>query len=156
MVFRNLFLSMLSLFAMSAIAAVDTNSCAQKSKQLKVSERQAFIKSCMDQASAPAVVKEKEQANKRATCEQNAKNQKLDGNAKSNYLNECMNKNEAAEVASAAPVKTQPRQEQPRAQPAKKVVSRQEQTAKSCAMQADKKGLKGAERNKFVSKCKAG
>lgn len=95
--------SLLVIVAASAMAAADPNSCATKSKQLKRSERQAFIKSCMEQVSSPTNVKEVEQQKKRAQCDQNAKNQHLDGNAKGSYVNECMNKNEAAEVASAQP-----------------------------------------------------
>lgn len=149
----------LSVTLNTSFAGTDANNCAEKSKQLKKSERQAYIKSCMDQLSSPANVKEKEQANKRAICEQNAKNQHLDGNAKANYLSECVNKNEAVEVAKATETHTPPpaKKENPKAAPVKSASNNNGgNVARNCAMRADKKGLKGAERKKFIKTCAAG
>lgn len=95
----------LSLVAVPALAAAAANNCTSQSTKLKSSERSAFMKSCLAQLNSPSSVKEKEQQNKKALCEQNAKNRNLQGNEKSNYLATCMNVNEAQAVASKAPVK---------------------------------------------------
>jgi hypothetical protein len=73
--------------------------------QLKASERGAYINSCMAMVSAPANVKEEFERNKLRFCEQNVKNMKLRGEARSSYLNTCMTSNEAE--AAATEVATQ-------------------------------------------------
>lgn len=92
------------LFALPALA-VEVNSCAAKSAQLKLSERSAYMKSCLAQASSPANVKEAELQHKRALCEQNAKNYKLQGNSRANYIPTCINKNEAVAAVMKSPAK---------------------------------------------------
>jgi hypothetical protein len=86
--------------------ALKGSDCSAKSAKLNPSEREDFMKSCLAQAEDPANVKEEERKHKSAVCEQNAKNKKLQGNDKANYLTNCMNKNEAATVASAQPKST--------------------------------------------------
>jgi hypothetical protein len=98
-----LFASCLSLFAALPAQAMGSGSCAEKSAQMKSSERSAYMKSCLAQASSPANVKEVEAQHKSALCEQNAKNQKLQGNERASYLSTCMNENEAAAAAKNAP-----------------------------------------------------
>ena len=143
------------LLASPAWAAVDPNTCAEKSKQVKRSERDAFIKSCMAQVNSAA--KDANQQNKKALCEQNARNHKLEGSAKSNYISECLNRNEAAAAVAASPAKSQASAKPAKPKASAKVVkNKNSRTARSCAQQASKKGLKGDERKKFIATCKAG
>lgn len=83
--------------------ALQGNDCAARGEKVKLEEREAFMKSCLAQAEAPANVKEVEQKHKSALCEQNAKNKKLQGNDKANYQSNCMNKNEAVVAANTQP-----------------------------------------------------
>jgi hypothetical protein len=85
------------------VFALQGSECSAKSAKLKPDERDSFMKSCLAQAEEPANVREEERKHKVAVCEQNAKNKKLQGNDKANYHDNCMNKNEAATVASAQP-----------------------------------------------------
>ena len=93
---------LLSLIAAPSFA-IPSNDCAAKSAKVKPEEQDDFMKSCLAQAASPSNVKEAKQKHKGALCEQNAKNKKLQGNDKANYQTNCMNKNEAAVVASAQP-----------------------------------------------------
>ena len=86
--------------------ALQGSDCAARSAKLNPSERDDFMKSCLAKAEDPANVKEEERKHKSAVCEQNAKNKKLQGNDKASYVTNCMNKNEAATVASAQPKST--------------------------------------------------
>lgn len=91
---------LIMFFAMPALA-LEASSCAAKGAHLKLSQRSAFMKSCLAQVSSPANVKEAELRHKRALCEQNAKNYKLQGNNRANYTATCINKNEAEAAAKA-------------------------------------------------------
>ncbi|HSM97505.1 MAG TPA: hypothetical protein VLS47_00695, partial [Gallionella sp.] len=51
---------------------------------------------------SPANIKEIESQHKKILCEQNARNNKLQGNDKTKYIETCINKNEAAEAAANA------------------------------------------------------
>lgn len=93
---------LLSFIAAPAFA-IPSNDCAAKSEKVKPEEKDDFMKSCLAQAASPSNVKEAKQKHKGALCEQNAKNKKLQGSDKANYQANCMNKNEAAVVASAQP-----------------------------------------------------
>ncbi len=93
---------LLSFIAPPAFA-IPSNDCAAKSAKVKPEEQDDFMKSCLAQAASPSNVKEAKQKHKGALCEQNAKNKKLQGGDKANYQANCMNKNEAAVVASAQP-----------------------------------------------------
>lgn len=100
-----LFTCSLLFTATSALAAPDPNSCVPDSMKLKPSERGAYINSCMALVSAPANVKEEFERNKLRFCKQNVKNMKLQGEAKSNYLNTCMTSNEAEAAATESATK---------------------------------------------------
>ncbi len=149
----------LMLFVTTSVFAAQSNDCASKGAHMKPAERDAFMKSCLAQLSSPANAKEREQQRKKAQCEQNASNQHLQGNEKSNYVASCVNKNEAETAAKAAPAtavaKTTPEKSSHKVaatqngKPAKQGNHR-----KSCAQQAKDKGLKGDERKKFLSSCK--
>ncbi len=86
--------------------ALQGSDCSAKSAKLNPAEREKFMKSCLAQAESPANVQEEERKHKSALCEQNARNKKLQGNDKANYHANCMNKNEAAAIASAQPKST--------------------------------------------------
>ncbi len=143
-----------------AMAAMDANSCAAKSKHMKVSEQQGFMKSCLQQVSSPSNVKEIEQQRKRSVCEQNAKNLKEQGADKNKYVTECMTKNEAAEAAAEVAANTPtaapavaPAKEAPAKAARASASHKAAKPAKSCSQQAAKKGLKGDALKKFMKSC---
>jgi len=98
--------SILPFIATPALAAIDANSCTTQSSKMKPYERNAFIISCLTQLNTSASIKEREQQNKKALCEQNVKNLNLRENGQSQYLATCMNENQAQAVASKASGKT--------------------------------------------------
>jgi hypothetical protein len=91
----------LIMFITTSAMALDENSCVSQSAQLKPSERDAFIKSCLKQLSSPSNVEKAEQQRLKALCEQNAKNYHLEGDEQTNYVTSCMSHNEAEVVQSA-------------------------------------------------------
>jgi len=92
--------SILPFIATPALAAIDANSCTTQSYKMKPYERNAYIISCLTQLNTSANIKEREQQNKKALCEQNVKNLNLRGNDQPQYLATCMNSNEAEALAS--------------------------------------------------------
>ncbi len=94
-----LVLCLLMAFATQSMSAQTGKDCEAKAHQVPVEKRDAFLKSCLAQTSAPANVQEVTMQSKRRTCEQNAKNLKLNPGNKPGYVEECMNKNEAAIAA---------------------------------------------------------
>lgn len=90
---------LLMAFATQALSAQTGKDCEAKGKQVTAEKRDAFLKSCLAQTSAPANVQEITLQNKRRTCEQNAKNLKLNPGNKPGYVEECVHKNEAAIAA---------------------------------------------------------
>lgn len=101
-------LTCLLLISVAAPAfALQGSECSAKSAKFKPAEREKFMQSCLAQARDPANVKEEERKQKSAQCEQNARNKKLQGSDKANYQASCMNKNEAATIASAQPKSAQ-------------------------------------------------
>lgn len=95
--------------------ALPTNDCAARGEKVAVTERDAFLKSCLAEAGAPTKVKEAKQKHKKARCEQNAKNMKLQGEDKGSYQEECVNKNEAVVVAESMPKTSTETNEKPAA-----------------------------------------
>ncbi len=83
--------------------AAPGNDCAARSEKVNVTERDAFMKSCLAEAGSPANVKEAKHKHKTARCEQNAKNMKLQGSEKGEYQSDCVNKNEAQIAANTPP-----------------------------------------------------
>lgn len=157
----------LSLSA-TAWAAADSQSCEAKSQQIKGEAHNKFLISCLARASSPENVKAVATQRKRALCEQNSKNMRLEGGKKSNYINDCMNKDEAASVANRintlAPALVQ-------AKPAtrnntvatgshstapRQAVTKQNTASnkQSCSSQAKQKGLKDEARKKFLRDCR--
>jgi hypothetical protein len=94
-----LFVCFLAPFIVRPAEAVDASSCAARAAHLKSSERSAYMKSCLAQVSSPANVREAELRHKRALCAQNAKNYKMQGNNRENYIATCINRNEAESAA---------------------------------------------------------
>lgn len=84
----------------TAAFAVPGNDCAARSEKVAVTEKDDFLKACLAEASAPAKITEAKHKHKKARCEQNAKNMKLQGKDKGEYQEDCLNKNQAAEVKS--------------------------------------------------------
>ncbi len=163
--FQLLVQCLLMAFSTQAFSAQTGRDCEVKGQQIAPEKRDAFLKSCLAQTSAPANVQEITQKNKRSTCEQNSKNLKLNPGNKPGYIEECMHKNEAAAVAKSlnAPQSNPPAtqvtksQSKPARTGANKAVS--EKPAKStgrkysCSHQAKEKGLKGNERKQFMKDC---
>ncbi|HXU93349.1 MAG TPA: hypothetical protein VFP33_06800 [Gallionella sp.] len=119
-----LFACFLLFISTSVLAAPDPNNCYSGSMQLKPSERDAYIESCMAMVSAPANVQEEFHRSKLRFCEQNVKNMKLRGDTRSNYIDTCMNSNEAEVAAKEAD--------------AKQTNARQAATTKQAALQSGK------------------
>ncbi len=156
---RHFFAFFSMLFACASAMALDGKSCADKGAQMKQTERAAFMKECLAQASDPSNVKAAQEQQKRATCEQNAKNAKLQGNEKNNYVSSCMTENQAAAAKAATPSAAGSANEA-KAAPAQKSNAAAKGAASgkhgnSCTSQAKKKGLKGDERKQFLKDCKA-
>ncbi len=143
------------LFVTASAWATEANSCASKSAGMKPSERDAFMKSCLAQVNSAVNSKEGEQQRKRASCEQNAQNQKLQGNDKANYVASCVNANEAQAAAKSKGVVAESKPATAE-KPVRKAAATQSKPAKhkSCAQQAKDKGLKGEERKAFLHSCK--
>ena len=153
--------------AAQAWATSDSQNCEAKSQQVKGEARSSLLKSCLAQASSPEHLRTIAAQEKRGTCEQNAKNMKLEGGRKSEYLNDCQNKNVAASEAkkldARAPVLTKA-EKSPRTKIAsanhqtdapKKSVA-QNSSKKTCAKQAQQDGLKGNARKQFMGDCLKG
>jgi hypothetical protein len=87
-----------------AAVAGPGNDCAARSEKVAVTEKDDFLKACLAEASDPAKIKEAKHKHKKARCEQNAKNMKLQGKDKGEYQEDCLNKNQAAEVKSTIAV----------------------------------------------------
>jgi hypothetical protein len=152
---RGFLLSCFLVFSFATPAlAMDGKSCEAASAKLPVAERDAYTKKCLAQLGEPSNVKQKQQQDKQARCDQNAQNQHLQGNEKSGYVSSCMNANEAAEAAKSAPALTKADVPQ-KAKPAKAANhANASKPATSCVKQANKKGLKGDERKQFLKDCK--
>lgn len=127
-----------------------TGDCETQAQHVKVAERHCFIAACLDRKSSPEHVRQKAEAKKRATCEQNAKNMTLSGARHDGYISDCMHKNEAARAAGIAPAETKiEASESSGKQRAGKGSKRDDK----CYAKADEKGLKGKERKQFVARC---
>lgn len=129
--------------------AVQTGqSCENKSQRVATEKRDEFLTSCLAQISAPSNVKENAQLSKRRTCEQNAKNLKLNPGTKPEYFDQCMNRNEAA---------TQAKKSASRSTHSAKSSKRDAATSKdkTCAQQAKEQNLAGHARKRFMNSCKS-
>ncbi len=137
----------MALFVNAPAMAKDATNCGSNSSQVKPSE----MHDCLARMNDPARVRERQEQTKRDHCEQNAKNRKLEGNAKASFMSSCMNENQAAAAHASV---TQGRATSPAAQPKQASTPRKKKTANSCVQQADKQGLKGAQRKQFLKTCK--
>lgn len=148
------------LLASASAMATDTKGCEAQAARMQSPERSAYIKKCLAELSDPAHVKNVQQQEKSARCEQNAKNQKLQGNERANYVASCMTKNEAVEAAKAAPSTTAAQSPAPARPKAASVHANGKGAAakpgNSCVKQANKKGLKGDARRQFLNECTPG
>lgn len=169
-------------FSAQAWAVADSQSCENRSQQLRGAAKESFLSSCLsqtlEQTSTPARVQAVTEESKRKTCEQNAKNMKMDGSRRASYINDCMHSNEAATEARKAGVQEHlianksPRatkaqsvaQQEPVAREQKvnkrsakkKESSKPTVSLKTCVKQANHDKLKGKERKKFIRECRKG
>lgn len=170
-------------FSAQAWAISDSKNCEERSQQLRGAAKESFLSSCLsqtlEQTSAPARVQAVTEESKQKTCEQNAKNMKMDAGRKASYMNECMHSNEAAAEARKAGVKEHLIASKPAPQHAataqatpQKAVASEKQASKhsvkkhddakskvslkTCVKQANKEQLKGKERKNFISECRKG
>ncbi len=134
------------LVAAPAMAKEATANCGANSSQVKPAE----MHDCLARMNDPARVRERQEQAKRDSCEQNAKNRKLDGSAKASFMSSCMNENQAA-AAHASTAQSRPAAT---AQPRPTAVASKKKTANSCVKQANSKSLKGKERKAFLKTCK--
>lgn len=75
--------------------------CEIGNAKLSSAQRTAYLKQCLAESSAPANIKRVAQQQKKASCEQNARNLALKGNAKTDYVAKCMVENEARDAMEA-------------------------------------------------------
>jgi hypothetical protein len=140
------------------VFALQGADCAAKGEKINQTERKEFIKTCLAQAEAPSNVQQEELKHKKATCEQNAKNKKLQGKALADYHAECMNKNEAAAVKSSqlkndvalnspAEPNTSPSKPGIQKQTAKKQAVKKQKTHKKDVKKAEKQPAKTPDAN---------
>lgn len=164
-----------------AWAASDSQSCESRSQQLRGAAKENFLRSCLSQTlaqtSSPEHVRANTAQEKRNTCEQNAKNMKLEGGNKAEYLNDCMNTNVAANEARKAGMQEHLIADKSTNHPKEQAVAKQKpaadkqaskRTAKkktdakpkvslnACSKQATQQKLKGKERTHFIHDCRKG
>ena len=70
------------------------NDCADAAAKLPMAERADFTKGCLARVAAHENSESIGQKQKEAQCDQNAKNQKLAGKMKKDYLNHCYQEND--------------------------------------------------------------
>lgn len=138
--------TLLTLISVHSFAAQTGQSCETKARQIAADKREDFLTSCLAQISAPANVREVTQQNKRRSCEQNVKNQKLNPGKKLEYFDQCMHENEAATRAKiVAP-------QSPRATTTSKTAVSTKKKP-SCVQQAKDQSLSGHARKRFMKNC---
>lgn len=173
---RLLLITCLALMCSAPVwAAADHANCEARSQQLHGSEKESFLSTCLSQTLAQTSTPERVHAltaqEKRNTCEQNAKNKKIEGAQKANYINDCVNANDAAvearkagvkeHVASAQPARTHVATAPKATEPAKPATKHTEKSAapakaslKTCTKQANQEKLKGQARKRYIRDCR--
>ena len=96
--------SLLALSVLTPAIALGADTCEANDAQLTTAQNTARLKQCLAEASSPANVQRVAELEKKASCEQNARNKALHGAAKADYVTTCINRNEAKEAAEAMPV----------------------------------------------------
>ncbi len=91
-------IGLLMLSFSTAAFAQQGGSCLAGSENLDQSARVQFITTCLARISQASNVKAEDLKLKNASCAQNAKNMKLEGDGKRQYVNACVNSNEAADL----------------------------------------------------------
>ncbi|HEY6093889.1 MAG TPA: hypothetical protein VIU93_02945 [Gallionellaceae bacterium] len=88
---------LLSAIATPSFAQDDNKACsAEAAKIADTAERTAFYKACLKKRSHPENVARTAQRHKEAQCNMNAKNLKLEGQKKEEYLEHCYHENDLA------------------------------------------------------------
>ncbi len=81
---------LLATIAAPTFAHEMTNDCAEKAAKIAdTAQRAAAEKACLAEVSAPKNVEKAEQHDKEEHCNTNAKNMKLEGKKKQEYLDHC-------------------------------------------------------------------
>lgn len=81
---------LLASFSAPTFAHEMTNDCAAKAEKIaNVAERKAAIQACLKEVSSAKNVAKAEQHDKEEHCNTNAKNMKLEGKDKADYLAHC-------------------------------------------------------------------
>ena len=146
------YIAALTCLFLTAVAvpayAVPANDCAARSEKVKLTERDEFMKSCLEQAGSPAKIKEAKEKHKSARCEQNAKNMKLEGSEKGQYQADCVNKNEAVVAANALPSNTKDLSQEPASIDKPKTAASHKAEAKKPAAKKNKRQKKAAKNDK--------
>jgi hypothetical protein len=95
---------LLASFSASTFANEMTNDCAAKAEKIaNVAEREASIKACLKEVSSAKNVAKAEQHDKEEHCNTNAKNMKLEGKDKADYLAHCYKENDLNPKNTAHP-----------------------------------------------------
>lgn len=94
---------LLAAFATPSFAHESTNDCAAKGEKVSTAERAAFMKNCLKEAGSPANTAHAKQHDKEQHCDTNAKSMKLEGTAKSEYLEHCYKENDFDKNAKPHP-----------------------------------------------------
>jgi hypothetical protein len=74
--------------------AHEVNTCADQAEKVKINDRDEFLKSCLAKLATPENVAKSEKHDKQQHCDTNAKNMKLDGKKKTEYLDHCYHEND--------------------------------------------------------------
>lgn len=166
------FQSLLLVLVTSTALAASQSSCEERSMREPTNNRHVFMQNCLAQTNTPEHLRAITAAEKRATCEQNAKNMKMEGGRRGDYINSCANKNEAIAEAKRYNVDSQgtttarPRNvsiaavKNRQAETPRKHKAAQKQEAgaakhkRNCSKEANNDGLKGKERRKFLVQCR--
>ncbi|GAB4416078.1 MAG: hypothetical protein OHK0054_06350 [Sideroxydans sp.] len=135
--------------------------CEARAKGIAIEKRNDFLQHCLKQARAADNVRVIAEQDKRRTCEQNARNLRLNPGQKPGYIEECMRRNEAAAAARKYQASPRPKLATPKpptsapghdAAPSRAGAPSPRQ---KCAQQARARGLKGTARKTFLQECRA-
>lgn len=83
--------------------ALQGKDCLAQGERVAAEKRDATIAACLQRASSSANAKAEDRKQLTARCEQNAKNKKLQGSKRTDYISSCVNKDEAAVAKKRKP-----------------------------------------------------
>lgn len=116
------------------------------------------VQKCLARMNSPASVRARHEQEKRSHCEQNAKNNRLQGGARTRYISRCMNENQAATTHAAVkqprPAYHPRRHANSRTHHRKSATRHRGHSARWCQARANRAHLKGAKRRHFLQRCR--